>query len=305
VFRGDEFRWLTTLQTFFITDSSKNDSSKPARACNACYDTVFPLLDPPTESEEEPTNPPPSDSTPYMNTIASLAGLPSWFAMPSFPLSSATPGPGALMALDRDREHGKKRGKELDRNDNDNDGNVKSNDSIDDYEIDADENDRDHGGEDEIRKEGSNAEIGPRGRVRMKVPVTRPRSSIEILGDFGRGTDPDSGIPSSSENMVPRSSARREDTARRSKRFSLPAVALQTTSVVARTSGGEGVGVGMNTGGAGKVKRFSLVLGGRVHAQAHGHGFGVSKSEVIGGGEGKGRSVAAGKLSELLGRRRA
>jgi len=52
---------------------------------------------------------------------------------------------------------------------------------------------------------------------------------------------------------------RREDTARRKKRFSLPAVAVQTVPVVARSAP-----VGSTHGGWGGVKRrLSLVLGAR------------------------------------------
>lgn len=79
----------------------------------------------------------------------------------------------------------------------------------------------------------------------------------------------------SSQPTTPR---KKEDTARRHKRFSVPAVAIQTTPVTTRA----------NVIGEGKAKRFSLVLGrmaGVVGSHSHpdlGHG------------------VAAGKLSELL-----
>ena len=39
------------MQTFFIVDPNAKDSSKSARACEACYDTVFPLLEQPPESQ--------------------------------------------------------------------------------------------------------------------------------------------------------------------------------------------------------------------------------------------------------------
>ena len=68
---------------------------------------------------------------------------------------------------------------------------------------------------------------------------------------------------------------RKEDTVRRRKRFSLPAVAIHTTPVTARP----------NVVGEGKAKRWSLVLG----------NLKTSGSEFAHG-------VAAGKLSELLGR---
>lgn len=85
---------------------------------------------------------------------------------------------------------------------------------------------------------------------------------------------------------------RKEDTARRQKRFSMPALALQTTPVTTRP----------NLLGEGKSKRFSLILGGK------GGGGSSSSSSVrltdscegLEGGYGKG--AAASKLQELLGK---
>lgn len=85
---------------------------------------------------------------------------------------------------------------------------------------------------------------------------------------------PSLALPPSS---VPRRVTRKEDTVRRRKRFSLPAVALHTTPVTARP----------NVVGEGRSKRWSLVLGNLRS--------GVNAAEFTHG-------MAAGKLNELLGR---
>lgn len=85
---------------------------------------------------------------------------------------------------------------------------------------------------------------------------------------------------------------RKEDTARRHKRFSLPAVALQTTPVTART-------------GEGRSKRYSLVLGNNRQGSRQGPSDIHNESVVDVGGvgqDGLSHGVAAGKLSELLSR---
>src|ERR1700761_699656 len=63
------FTVLSTSQTFFIADTnSRQQSSKAARACNACYDTVFPVINAsPSDSCELTT---PNDGT--------LSSLPVW-----------------------------------------------------------------------------------------------------------------------------------------------------------------------------------------------------------------------------------
>ena len=232
-----------------------------------------------------------------MNTMNSLTGFPSWMSMPSL-LLPASQTPEALMALDREP----RRSRVLHRID-DEDG-------------------------DEIRQQegsGGSAEVGANGRIRVKVIPPRPRSSYEIFDDLdnhgpggiaGGGAEGEDLITVGSETDLssqlsasPGSSRRREDTARRNKRFSMPAVAVQTTSVLARSAVVEGEREG---GVGGRTKRFSLVLGGRVYGHGHGQGHGAQIDPVGGsrGGHGKGnpdlgKGIAAIKLSELLGRGRA
>ena len=81
-----------------------------------------------------------------------------------------------------------------------------------------------------------------------------------------------------SSSSLPSSPRKKEDTARRHKRFSVPAVAIQTTPVTTRP----------NVIGEGKAKRFSLVLGRAAGVVGH-----HSHPDF-------GHGVAAGKLSELL-----
>jgi FYVE/RhoGEF/PH domain-containing protein 5/6 len=188
------------------------------------------------------------------------------------------------------------------------------------HRIDDDDGSKNQSAEDGPRcREGSGTDVGLNGRVRMKTLPPRPPSSYEIFEDLETQdsrprsvaeVDVETGAETEGEGeadwtrYISSSPSQREDTARRRKRFSMPAVALQTTSVVARTEVGEHDRDGVGVNGA-RVTRFSLVLGGR--AQTHGHGG--TQSEVGGkvrdaGGKAElGKGVAASKLSELLGRR--
>ena len=120
---------------------------------------------------------------------------------------------------------------------------------------------------------------------------------------------PTPSIASSPVSSSRRKQPRRENTARRSKRFSLPAIGLQTTVVTARTSveseeavvipvttatevGEEGVVIAGEGGNTGLLKRYSLDLAGE-------------NSHQVDGAEGKGqhehcKGLAAARLSELL-----
>ena len=321
------------LQTFFISDSnakqqdsSSSSSTKPARACDACYDTVFPVIHPlPTEGEGANTNIINNESHHKADTIPSLSHLPSWLSMPSLPVPRQ---PHALMAIDTTCTSSR------------------DNISFDDINNNID----DVGSETEERER--------KGRIRIKSHQReRVRSYQQLLEDFqqeqqsqasqsrkavgidddtfenredkddtkggGGGEEeqdyrfytPTQSIISSPVSSSRRRQPRREDTARRSKRFSLPAIGLQTTVVTARTSieseeavvvpvttteagGGseEGVVVVGEGGNSGFLKRYSLVLAGRNNHQVDVAG---SKGQhEHHGGQTKG--LAATRLSELL-----
>ncbi|TFK56922.1 hypothetical protein OE88DRAFT_73335 [Heliocybe sulcata] len=284
--------------TFFISDSNAKDSNKPARACDACYETVFPVI----QDGSSPT-----DAVPPAQTIGTLSNFPSWqsISMPSL----ALPGPGArasaLMAIDLGSP---KRPLEA----------VAEGDSgvvtLDD---------------------GSEVVVPPLSRLRSKT-YNRPKSYVQILEEFQEqehGLSPSSVAPGPGDSTVSLAeteddgasdvpvSPRREDTARRHKRFSLPMVALQTTAVTARPTEDP------------RSKRYSLVLNGRNshlhgqhghmhsahhhhvqfahHAHPHGHhsqmhGTSGVDAETTGGKEaGLSSGAAAVKLNELLGKARA
>ncbi|KAF7296442.1 hypothetical protein HMN09_01114600 [Mycena chlorophos] len=304
-------------RTFFIADpNSKDDSSKPARACNACYETVFPLLDNPSEEDEleEPSN----MLEAHSNTLTSLSNFPSWLSMPSLPLTST---PEALMAIDRG-QHKQQQVKyeRLRRGDVSAASQYASYSHVDD------------GGE------PSPSSPHGVGVVRVRSPAARPKSYHQILEDFEESSRMMMTSPLDEEdedsNTITTTSTRshsrpetivdlgddddfpREDTARRNKRFSMPAVSLlQTTSVTARTqvvpdkrAGGVGSAIaGQQPLRGARAKRFSLVLGTKPH------GGGRSHSELVLGkspqdhdmGPDLGKGIAAGKLSELLGKHKA
>ena len=321
------------LQTFFISDSNlkqEDSSTKTARACDACYDTVFPVIHP-LPTEEAATNTNYENSHKSDTTIPSLSHLPSWLSMPSL---SAPRQPHALMAIDTTCSSS-------------------SRDII--SSFDDDDNIDDVGAVTEEREEHM-------GRLRIKSHQReRFRSYQQLLEDFQQqqssskasqsqmirnavamddgafenGEDEDDigrrggeeeqdhpfYTPAQSMASSPVSSsrrkqpARRENTARRSKRFSLPAIGLQTTVVTARTSieseeavevpstttgrgggseeGGVAVGEGGNTG---LMKRYSLVLAGK--SSSHQVDGGGSMGQHEHGGQAKG--LAATRLSELL-----
>ncbi|KAJ3801421.1 hypothetical protein GGU11DRAFT_717892 [Lentinula aff. detonsa] len=279
-------------KTFYITDPNSKDEStfsKAARACNACYESVFPLIDPHSDPEEEA-----DDGLTYASnadTITSLSNLPSWMNMsvPSLALSSSRPE--ALMAIDSKRYS---------------------------YGLDGRRKTTRSGSRIKLRSQSSSG--------------SRPRSYYELVEDFHSASEESSALSSSSVNSSRRHTTtinlstssssvslsispptspgalnRREDTVRRHKRFSIPAVALQTTSVVARTQNvkrhtGSKLGSLLPGMPGTRSKRFSLVSGGRPQTAS-------SSSRRIGQNEGHkqegtdlGMGVAASKLNELLGR---
>ena len=101
---------------------------------------------------------------------------------------------------------------------------------------------------------------------------------------------------------------RREDTARRSKRFSLPAIALHTTNVTARTTEiGEDTSALSRESSTGEPpqsalsNRFSLVLAGRNSTYMDYSSGKTSGDELP--EPSLARGVAAARLSELLGKK--
>jgi FYVE/RhoGEF/PH domain-containing protein 5/6 len=93
------------VQTFFITEKTSKDehSSKPARACEACYETVFPLID---AGEGKADDHPAEDTNEHLrhnsDTITSMSHLPSWLSMPALPVQRQ---PQSLMAIDMNSSH--------------------------------------------------------------------------------------------------------------------------------------------------------------------------------------------------------
>lgn len=256
-------------KTFYITDPNARGLSKAARACNACYEAVFPLLDIPEQDD------PMAESThsSILNSIASLSAL-----LPSPSRAAPTP-PQALMAIDTRRQS-----------------------------MDASR----------LTKEPDESKLvtgDQKERIRLKSSPSRPRSYHQIVEDFERRFDVSAPVveetdaeaedrdwqdengdatpcPSPSNchtvtnitNEIPK-----EDTIRRMKRFSMPAVALHTTVVTTRTQGTSG-GASTSEGGGGRSKRFSLVLNGRTLRTPSRR----SPQTPLSNGE------AAGKLNELL-----
>ena len=288
---------------------------------------MFPVINPP-QSEEVPNH-----ESHKSDTITSLSHLPSWLSMPSLPVQRQ---PHALMAIDTTSSR-----------------NI-SIDNIDDVGSETDE----RGRKDRVRvkshqrvrsyqqlvedfQEQSHVIRPPVEQgLLYKVSQSHMDDTFEIDEDKdgereeeGEGGEEQDHVDPfytpthsrvSSPISSPRKQQRREDTARRSKRFSLPAIGLHTTVVTARTSieveevpGGEGgeeaggggvPGSGGGGSGGGLAKRFSLVLAGR---NSHHHVDGTShQHDGVGGGQddtsvdsGLAKGLAAARLSELLGRK--
>lgn len=267
-----------TLQTFFIANpSALESSSKPARACETCYETVFPLVDPPTIGEGAAS---PKFSSFLSSDVGTarlakdttLSMLPTWVSMPSLPTQGSQPQ--ALMQM------------------------ADADISTDGLEIPGPYISA-------SALSTSDLQSPRRGHARLRL-TTRPKSYHQIPENFGR----QSGIPSSLSTLLdsaieenPESSEsegvglgsvagehyfddiplsarssvkffsqppspsprrKREDVVKRSKRFSLPAIALHPTNVTTRTtsvitdpsgSGSSSSGNGNGSGGASKSIR--------------------------------------------------
>ena len=124
-----------------------------------------------------------------------------------------------------------------------------------------------------------------------------PESADPTDDVFESPTSPELSPPPKIRWSISASPKRREDTVRKKKRFSMPALAIQTTTVITKT----------NANGNGKSKRFSLILGGRGSSSqpnlmgSSRLGTNVEEEEGSNGGSGL-RTGAVGKLSELLAR---
>ena len=123
-----------------------------------------------------------------------------------------------------------------------------------------------------------------------------PASGEPTENVFESPTSPELSPPPKVRWSVSASPKRREDTVRKKKRFSMPALAIQTTTVATRTSGG----------GNGKSRRFSLILGGRGSSSqpnlTENSRLGANIEEGGSNGGGGFGGSAVGKLSELLAR---
>lgn len=314
---------IIKLQTFFISDSNaKQDSStKPARACDACYDTVFPVINPPL-SEDFPSNT--NNESHKSDTITSLSHLPSWLSMPSLPVQRQ---PHALMAIDMNFNHDVSFdniddiGSEAEERGRKGRVRVKSHQRIRSYQqLLEDFQEQSHAVqplEQDLSSKASRSQVRNTAGMDDIFDIEDEEEDQDHVDPFYTPTHSIVSSPVSS----PRKQQRREDTARRSKRFSLPAIGLHTTIVTARTSieadelpategvrvgeeGTVGEGVGGAVGG-GLAKRFSLVLAGRHshHVDVTGskgrHDDGQDDSVDLGLAKG----LAATRLSELLGRK--
>ncbi|KAF8972714.1 hypothetical protein BDZ97DRAFT_853105 [Flammula alnicola] len=294
-------------RTFFVSDSNAKHESKPARACDACYESVFPLIDPPESNEQEESEVAQEGIAEHRSsdTITSLSRLPSWLSMPALPMQRQ---PQALMAIDINSSR--------------------------DLSFDIDDNNDIVSGSDE-REHRARMRVKSHQRLRSYRQIVedfqeqaRARKEEKANDEAGEGEifegddDEDDAeaedldqsdvwyTPTHSLASSPVSSPRkrREDTARRSKRFSLPAIALHTTNVTARTSEiGPDTAVSRETSsgepsasGIGRSKRFSLVLAGR--NSYYTDSSGRSPNDEV-GDSGLSRGVAAARLNELLGRK--
>jgi len=260
------------------------------------------------------------------DTITSLSHLPSWLSMPALPVQRQ---PQALMAIDLnsrrdfspDRGGQNEAGYFPDEKERRARMRVKSHQRIRSYQQIL-EDFREQAGPSNGQKQGQRLEGGE---------TDQGDEEDDIFGGNEQDEEDDNVnmdlyyTPSHSTTASPLSSPvkqRREDTARRSKRFSLPAVALHATNVTARTTevGADIPAIpqdGRTPSGSGDVpsparsKRFSLVLAGRNSHYSDGvpggsasgpNSAGVSKnaSEDAAGDMGLAKGVAAAKLTELL-----
>ncbi|EIN14293.1 hypothetical protein PUNSTDRAFT_96046 [Punctularia strigosozonata HHB-11173 SS5] len=300
-------------QTFYVADSSESGAkNKPARACNACYETVFPVI------EVEPTQS--ASAMLPSGTVSTLSNFPTWQSISTPALAipnAASKHASALLAIDLDSPSRPALSAAQAGDDDD----VFAPPEVD-WNMGA----------------GTPPSPSRVPRMRKRQSMQRPKSYVQILEEFSEEaqissregsrlqdddrhgkptsptmtrttsalsaqtvatsalsleTDPTEEEASSSGSPRP---MRKEDTARRHKRFSMPAMALQTTSVMVKPT----------TTGEGKSKRFSLVLGrsgGSTRKAAKAKGT-AEEDEEGRRSKGLANGAAATKLNELLGRKK-
>ncbi|KAJ3760197.1 hypothetical protein EV360DRAFT_40334, partial [Lentinula raphanica] len=283
-------------KTFYITDpnSTNRAVSKAARACNACYESVFPLINSPPDLEEQADDTSGLTQASNADTITSLSNLPSWMNMtvPSLALSSSSSnlvgarnkskskellGPEALMAIDNIIQPSQSGSRIKLRSQSSSGSRPRSYyDIVEDF----------HSAEECSALSSSSVNSS---RRHTTINLSTSSSSISLSAS----------PPTSSSALDVKGkrrlliAERREDTARRHKRFSTPAVAIQTTSVLGSLLPGmPGT----------RSKRFSLISGGPASPGSRR----VARSEFNPNRDGTdlGKGMAASRLNELLGRSR-
>ncbi|KAJ3544418.1 hypothetical protein NMY22_g2786 [Coprinellus aureogranulatus] len=296
-------------RTFYIADASgKEGATKPARACDVCYESVFPVI------EDMPSSLTTNGVSGHLeDSINSLSKLQSWLSMPT--IASKPLQPQALMAIDTQYVPGASINPERPGSPEEKEPpgvirlrshqKIKSyHEIVEEFEArerhDADIEDaedgpttQDEGGGD-WATEAEDEDERQRRLLRSRLPFTP--------------TPPHLLVPSPQTSPI--HAKRREDTVRRRKRFSLPAVALQTTQVTARASLiiEDDIFSGHDETSADETptrpRRFSLVLS----PSKSGHNNRSSVVEVVREEEegesaaaaALGKSLAANCLSELL-----
>ncbi|KIL57220.1 hypothetical protein M378DRAFT_399735 [Amanita muscaria Koide BX008] len=282
-----------SAKTFYIADlDAKDGSSKPARACNICYETVFPILeDSDFEDYGEPSSSRSKEGSNSENnaqdTITSLSNFSAWMSKPSRPTSVVDSTPQALMGIEFERG----------------------------IEGILSRSPSEHGSDE-----------GRKARVRLRSQNSRPVSYMQVLEGFGESRSSDRVVPNATQDEERRSHSpfqnleniahqRKtiESTVRKRKRFSLPALAIQPLNVTARTilaNGSTDGSLTSSTSVAGGrfnpvAKRSSLVFSGRNHSMLHLSGS-VSTAAAAEGATEKqddpGPQVGGvmGRLSDLL-----
>jgi FYVE/RhoGEF/PH domain-containing protein 5/6 len=267
-------------QTFFITEasgSSKKDSSKPARACNACYETVFPVLDGNESTDDLLAN----GHLPHYSSIGTLTALPASRSMPSLLLNiptttanvaSAPPSAPPLeysfpVAVPRTGVDGT--------------------------------NERPKSGIDLMSFARPGAPVGstrPPSLSRLSSYTTSTaNTAVTPTGDAYGEFDIVASSPRETADAGTGEEIPHISHSKTKATFSLPAVAVHTTPVTTHASGE----------GYGRSKRFSLVLGSRSRIveeakdKAHGEVAPDEHSSLLD------RGATVGRLAELLGRKRS